>query len=150
MVEGAQQVTTPDIEKLLGLPDKWRNEKNESDNPLIAKAFDAGLRTAAIELEAAGLNELLADYERLLRDEVGWLIERGHLCLGFSDRKPAWVTFTNAAALRFARRSDAIRFIEAFRAELKLDDVIVTNHLWAAAIRKEETSGKDNQADQQT
>ena len=50
--------------------------------------------------------------------------------MGFCDRKVAWVSFTNNSALRFARRSDVIRFIEAFRDTLNLEDVIVAEHLW--------------------
>jgi hypothetical protein len=69
--------------------------------------------------------------------ELAWLIERGGLCFGFRDRKFAWVTFTNESALRFSRRSDAIRFIEAMRDVLggasNLDDVLVTDHSWSAA-----------------
>jgi len=68
------------------------------------------------------------------KTELAWLIERGGLCLGFCDRKFAWITFTNEQALRFSRRSDAIRFIEAMRDVLggacNFDDVLVTEHQW--------------------
>jgi hypothetical protein len=62
--------------------------------------------------------------------ESGWLIERGGLCFGFCDRKLAWVTFTNDQTWRFARRSDAIRFIEAYGEDFGLHDVMVTEHRW--------------------
>jgi len=71
------------------------------------------------------------------QDEVAWLIEREGLCLGISCRNFAWVSFTDTQALRFSRRSDAIRFIEAMREQyyLNLNDVLVTEHLWAAAAK---------------
>ena len=61
--------------------------------------------------------------------ESGWLIERGGLCVGFCERKFAWVSFTNDQAWRFARKSDATRFIEAYGG-LGLHDVLVTEHRW--------------------
>jgi hypothetical protein len=68
--------------------------------------------------------------------ESGWLIERDGLCFGFCEHKPKWVAFTNDQAMRFARRSDAIRFIEAFRWQMKLENVRVTEHLWTGGAMK--------------
>lgn len=52
------------------------------------------------------------NYERVVADSLterdnGWLIEKGQLCLGTDCGKPAWVTFTNDGAIRFARWKDA-------------------------------------------
>jgi hypothetical protein len=90
-------------------------------------ALEKQLAQALLNAQAAEQGAL----RRALRDEVAWLIERGQLCLGFCERKFSWVTFTDESALRFARRSDAIRFIETMREQLDLWEVSVNEHLWA-------------------
>jgi len=74
-------------------------------------------------------------------DQVAHLIERNGLCLGFCDRKFSWITFTNESALRFSRHSDTVRFIEAMRDSMDLENVLVTEHLWNARPVAEGQSG---------
>jgi hypothetical protein len=47
--------------------------------------------------------------------ETGWLIEKGQLCLGSCGNKPAWVTFTDPSAVRFARKVDAENMLTSLR-----------------------------------
>jgi hypothetical protein len=49
--------------------------------------------------------------------EVGWLIEKGLLCLGIDAgcSKPVWVTFTNEGAIRFSRKVDAENTLRSFK-----------------------------------
>lgn len=52
--------------------------------------------------------------------ETGWLIEKGRLCLGLCENTPAWVTFCDPTAIRFARKSDAenmLRGLKSFTAD---------------------------------
>jgi len=76
--------------------------------------------------------------------ETGWLIEKGNLCLGYdrSCLRPAWVTFTDPTAVRFARMIDGMNFITILRAIAKepaFEDVTVNEHQWESG--KEPTNG---------
>jgi hypothetical protein len=66
--------------------------------------------------------------------ETGWLIERGGLCLGTSCLKPAWVTFTDPAAIRFSREQDAenmLTSLQFFGEDSKaFHDCRVSGHQW--------------------
>jgi hypothetical protein len=70
--------------------------------------------------------------------ETGWLIERGHLCLGYdrSCLQPAWVTFTDPTAIRFSRMIDAANFITVLTAISKsnaFEGVTFNEHQWCDA-----------------
>lgn len=70
----AVQRAKPDIEALRELPQTWRTRElrvlNTVDKLTFVRDHDAHManQRCADELEAAGLAELLADYERLLRE----------------------------------------------------------------------------------
>lgn len=68
----SQAVTTPDIEKLRGLAEKWRKEAKEDSK------FGYHFRRSCLQ-HSEQLEELLADYERLLRDAVRGERERAAL-----------------------------------------------------------------------
>jgi len=110
-------------EQLRELAEKWRKHKAELylPNQHEYNGYATACGDHANELEA-----LIAGHV-----SVAHLIERTGLCFGFCDHKPKWVAFTDISALRFSRRSDAIRFIESFREQVDLENVLVTEHLWS-------------------
>jgi len=69
-------------------------------------------------------------------NEEGWLIEKGQLCLGSCDRKPAWVTFTDPTAVRFARKIDAENMLNSLRSMSDagaFEKCTIHDHSWWAA-----------------
>lgn len=76
-------------------------------------------------------------------DETGWLIEQHGLCLGLNCGKPAWVTFTNERAIRFARQQDGENFLTAIRA-MKFGDSFnsceVREHRWSGPVAQPSAS----------
>ena len=73
----------------------------------------------------------------LIETGAGLIEGKGaQLCLGIDAGclSPAWVTFTNEGAIRFARKQDAENFIKALKAfGIKGDpfsDVVITSHQW--------------------
>lgn len=65
--------------------------------------------------------------------ESGWLIEKGQLCLGSCSNKPAWVTFTNPTAVRFARKVDAENMLASLRSMGHVgafQNCTINDHAW--------------------
>jgi hypothetical protein len=80
------------------------------------ESFDAGQRSVAAQ-----------------SDETGWLIEKGQLCFGSSCNKPAWVTFTDPAAIRFARKIDAEHMLTSLRSMSNkgaFQNCTINEHAW--------------------
>jgi len=70
-------------------------------------------------------------------DETGWLIEKGQLCLGSSCGKPAWVTFTDPSAVRFARKSDAENMLNSLRSMSDagaFQNCTINDHAWIGPL----------------
>lgn len=66
--------------------------------------------------------------------ETGWLIEKGQLCLGSSScGKPAWVTFADPSAVRFARKIDAENMLTSLRSMSDAGafaNCTINDHMW--------------------
>ena len=67
--------------------------------------------------------------------ETGWLLDDGRMCVGMTAFGTAMTTYTDAAAIRFARRQDAENmrsvFIElGMRAEM--ENCTAVEHAWEA------------------
>lgn len=77
-----------------------------------------------------------------MANETAWLIEnsRGALCLGLCNGELAWVDFSDADALRFARQTDGLRMRHFFARKIfthiagsDLRDANVNEHMWCDA-----------------
>jgi hypothetical protein len=108
----------------------WR-EARESVEGSVPKAEQSSTPPAQLGMDSLPTIDSNAGVPICPR-EVGWVIERGGLCIGLgSCGVLTWVTFTDNNAIRFCREIDAKNMRTALRTTLGLNNGRVTEHMWS-------------------